>query len=190
MVIGIVGYVLYRRRQGLSLTEAPEGEAEEAAPTTEEVPEVDYADILVPVTGSRVSEEMIATAAKLIPDSERGEKPVIHALDVIELPENLPPHNINLEEVMPEKYQQAQEALGEACQIGEEYGVKVEGYTTGVRNAGRAIVEEAQRLGAEVVMMGVPRKRRLRDRIFGSDVDYVLKNCPCKVHITLEDPDS
>ena len=25
-------------------------------------------------------------------------------------------------------------------------------------------------------------------RIFGSDVDYVLKNCPCKVHITLEEP--
>ena len=39
------------------------------------------------------------------------------------------------------------------------------------RNAGQAIVEEAQRLGVEVVMMGVPRKRGLRDRIFGSDVD-------------------
>ncbi|MBV9454321.1 MAG: universal stress protein [Rubrobacter sp.] len=182
MVIGIVGYVLYRRHQGLSLTEAPE----EAAPTTQEVPKVEYADILVPVTGSRVSEEMIATAAKLVPDSERGEKPVIHALDVIEVPENLPPHNINLEEVVPEKYKQAQEALDEACQIGEVHGVKVEGYTISARNAGRAIVEEAQRLGVEVVMMGVPRKRSLRDQIFGSNVDYVLKHCPCKVHITLE----
>jgi nucleotide-binding universal stress UspA family protein len=188
MVIGIVGYVAYRRYQGLSLTEAA-GEVE-AAPAAGEVPEVEYADILVPVTGSRISEEMIATAAKLVPDSERGEKPVIHALDVIEVPQNLPPQNINLEEVMPEKYQQAQEALDEACQIGEEHGVKVEGYTTGARNAGRAIVEEAQRLGVEVVMMGVPRKRSLRDRIFGSDVDYVLKNCPCKVHITLEEPES
>ena len=185
MIVGIVGYVAYRRHQGLSLTEVPE--EVEAAPAAE-APEAEYADILVPVTGSRISEEMIATAAHLVPNSERGEKPVIHALDVIEIPQNLPPRNLNLEEVAPEKYRQAQEALDEACQIGEEYGVKVDGYTIGARNAGRAIVEEAQRLGVEAVMMGVPRKRSLRDRIFGSDVDYVLKNCPCKVHITLEEP--
>jgi hypothetical protein len=53
---------------------------------------------------------------------------------------------INLEEALPEKYKEAQEALDEARAIGEEYGVRVEGYTTGARNAGRAIVEEAQRL--------------------------------------------
>jgi APA family basic amino acid/polyamine antiporter len=184
MVIGIVGYVAYRRYQGLSLTEA--AEEVEAAPAAGEVPEAEYADILVPVTGSRISEEMIATAAKLVPDSQRGEKPVIHALDVIEVPQNLPPQDLNLEEVMPEKYRQAQEALDEARQIGEEYGVEIDGYTTGARNAGRAIIEEAQKLGAEVIMMGVPRKRGLRDRVFGSDVDYVLRNAPCKVHITLE----
>ncbi len=189
MIVGIVGYVVYRRRQGLSLTEAPEEEEVEAAPAPE-IPEVEYADVLVPVTGSRISEEMIATAARLVSNSEREEKPVIHALDVIETPQNLPSRNLHLEEIIPEKYQQAKEALDEARQIGEEYGVEVDGYTVAARSAGRAIVEEAQKLGVEVVMMGVPRKRSLRERIFGSDVDYVLKNCPCKVHITLEEPDS
>ena len=188
MLLGIVGYVVYRWRQGLSLTEA--AEEVEAAPARGEVPEAEYADVLVPVTGSRISEEMIATTAKLVTDTQRGEKPIIHALDVVEVPQNLPPQDINLKEAMPEKYQEAQEALEEARQIGEEYGVEVDGYTTAARNAGRAIVEEAQRLGVEVVMMGVPRKRGLRERVFGSDVDYVLKNCPCKVHITLEEPES
>ncbi len=187
MIVGIVGYVAYRWRQGLSLTET--AEVEEAAAAEEEVPEVGYADILVPVTGSRISEEMIATAARLVPDSERGEKPVIHALDVIETPQNIPSRNLHLEEVVPEKYQQAKEALDEARQIGEEYGVEVDGYTVAARNAGQAIVEEAQKLGVEVVMLGTPRKRGLRDRVFGSDVDYVLKNCPCKVHVVLEEPD-
>src|SRR5215211_7848670 len=177
MLVGIVGYVVYRWRQGLSLTEA--AEEAEAAPARGEVPEVEYADILVPVTGSRISEEMIATAAKLIPGSEREEKLVIHALDVIEVPRNLPsPRNLNLEEALPEQCQQAQEALDQARQIGEEYGVEVDGYTVGARHVGQAIVEEAQRLGVEVVMFGVPRKRSLRERLFGGTVDYVLKNCP------------
>jgi APA family basic amino acid/polyamine antiporter len=187
MIIGITGYVVYRRRQGLSLTAAPEEEVEEAPAV--EVPEVEYADILVPVTGSRISEEMIVTAAKLIPDSEREEKPIIHALDVIEVPRNLPPpRNLNLEEALPEKCQQAQEALDEARQIGEEYGVEVDGYTVGARHVGQAIVEEAQRLGVEVVMFGIPRKRSLRERLFGGTVDYVLKNCPCKIHTVVEEP--
>lgn len=142
------------------------------------------------MTGSRISEEMIATAARLVPQSKKGEKPVIHALDVVEIPQNLPSRNVSLKRIAPQKYKQAQEALEEARHIGEEYGVEVDGYTIGARNAGRAIVEEARRLKPEVVMFGVSRKRGLRDRVFGNNVDYVLKNCPCKIHIVLEEPKS
>jgi nucleotide-binding universal stress UspA family protein len=49
------------------------------------------------------------------------------------------------------------------------------------RNAGRAIVEEAERRQAEIVVLGAPRGRH-RD-IFGKTVDYVLKNAPCRVMI-------
>lgn len=183
MIVGVVGYVIYRRRHGLSLTETVE---EEDAPE-EDVPEVEYANILVPVVGTRISEEMIATAARLA-ETDGDEKPIIHALDVVELPQNLPSRNVSLERVAPERHRKAQEALEEARHIGEEYGVEVHGYTVGARHAGRAIVEEAQRLEPEVVMFGAKRKRGFRDRIFGNDVDYVLKNCPCKVHIVLEEP--
>lgn len=184
MIVGITGYVLYRRRQGLSLTETVELDTTPA----EDVPTVEYADILVPVTGSRISEEMIATAARLVPQSKKGDKPVIHALDVVEIPQNLPTRNFSLERIAPENYKQAQEALEEARHIGEEYGVEVHGYTIGARNAGRAIVEEARRLKPEVVMLGAPRRRGFTDRVFGNNADYVLKNCPCKVHVVLEEP--
>ncbi|MFM8828792.1 MAG: universal stress protein, partial [Actinomycetota bacterium] len=51
------------------------------------------------------------------------------------------------------------------------------------RQAGRAIVEEARRTNAEVIMMGVARKRRLGEHIFGRTVDYVLHHAPCRVVI-------
>jgi hypothetical protein len=38
-------------------------------------------------------------------------------------------------------------------------------------------------MNAEVIMMGVARKRRLGERIFGSTVDYVLRHAPCRVVI-------
>jgi hypothetical protein len=85
---------------------------------------------------------MVATAAKLCPESEDEENPVIHALYVVEVLRNRP-----VDAVTSEQSKQAQAALDEARQIGEEYGVEVEGYTIGARDAGQAIVEEAERLG-------------------------------------------
>ena len=38
-------------------------------------------------------------------------------------------------------------------------------------------------MNAEVIMMGVARKRRLGERIFGRTVDYVLRHAPCRVVI-------
>ena len=49
------------------------------------------------------------------------------------------------------------------------------------RHAGRAIVEEAERRQAEIVVLGAPRGRHRA--IFGNTVDYVLKNAPCRVMV-------
>jgi nucleotide-binding universal stress UspA family protein len=49
------------------------------------------------------------------------------------------------------------------------------------RNAGRAIVDEAERRQAEIIVLGAPRGRH-RD-IFGKTVDFVLKNAPCRVMV-------
>lgn len=176
MAVGIVGYVIYRRRQGISLTETVE---KEPGPL-EDVPEVEYADVLVPVTGSPISGEMIATAAKLAPGAENG-SPIVYALYVVEVPRNRP-----VDAVTQAESEQARSALDEARRIGEEYGVEVEGYTTGARNAGQAIVEEAERLGVDAVILGASRKRRLGRRVVTRNVDHVLENAPCRVIVVEE----
>jgi hypothetical protein len=50
---------------------------------------------------------------------------------------------------------------------------------------GRAIVEEAERRNAEIVVMGAPRlpHRTGRSEIFGKTVDYVLRHAPCRVMV-------
>jgi nucleotide-binding universal stress UspA family protein len=49
------------------------------------------------------------------------------------------------------------------------------------RNAGRAIVEEADRRGAEIIVLGAPRGRHRA--IFGHTVDFVLKHAPSRVMV-------
>ena len=49
------------------------------------------------------------------------------------------------------------------------------------RNAGRAIVDEAERRGTEIIVLGAPRGRHRN--IFGHTVDYVLKNAPSRVMV-------
>src|SRR5205823_7995253 len=77
----------------------------------------------------------------------------------------------------------ANDLLDEARAIGDSYGVNVVGRIVRARHAGRAIVDEAARRNSELIVMGAPRRdvSRLRGRIFGDTVDFVLKNAPSRV---------
>ena len=61
------------------------------------------------------------------------------------------------------------------------YGVRTIDRIVRARQAGRAIVEEAERRQAEIVVLGAPRGRHRA--IFGKTVDYVLKNAQCRVMV-------
>jgi nucleotide-binding universal stress UspA family protein len=60
------------------------------------------------------------------------------------------------------------------------------------RNAGAAIVEEAERRGTEIIVVGAPKKDigRRKRAVFGETVDYVLKNAPCRVMVTASTEES
>ena len=51
------------------------------------------------------------------------------------------------------------------------------------RSAGPAIVDEAVRRNAELIVIGAPRRGidRAQRAVFGRTVDYVLKHAPCRV---------
>ncbi|MSO44897.1 MAG: universal stress protein [Thermoleophilia bacterium] len=171
MAVGLTMYILYRRHIGVPWRETVTLERESL---TVEV-DIAYTNILVPVVATESSEEMIATAGKLAADQDVR----IQAITVVEVPMDLP-----LDAPMPREDRAAELLLAHAKAIAEEYGATVTTRVVRGRQAGRTIVEEATAVGAEVVMMGVARKRRLGEHIFGRTVDYVVKHADCRVVIS------
>jgi APA family basic amino acid/polyamine antiporter len=138
--------------------------------------EVEYRTILVPVLRTVESEEALVAAARLA--SER--RATIVLLHVIEVPLDQP-----LDADLRDREQAGNAILDEAEALLETYaGIRVIGRLERARSAGRAIVEEAARRDAEVVILGAPRaKVRGGKPIFGRTVDFVLRNAPTRVAV-------
>jgi APA family basic amino acid/polyamine antiporter len=173
LAVGFAVYVVYRRRVvRISLREtvrAPVVIGPAAA--------LEYRSILVPVAPGYASDEAMDLACRLA--TER--RATIVAVTVIEVPLELP-----LVATLPEEVAIANDLLDEARAIGESYGVRVIPRIVRARKAGRAIVDEAIRRHAEIIVMGGPRRVRLRSgqrRIFGDSVDFVLRHAPCRVMV-------
>jgi basic amino acid/polyamine antiporter, APA family len=173
LAAGFVTYAVYRRR----VVHAPLSETVRAPVVIGPAVALEYRNVLVPVVWRRESEAALDLACRLA--SERGGS--IVALTVLEVPLELP-----LDAELPASAERkAHELLDEARAVGDAYGVPVVGRLLRARRAGRAIVEEAERRGSEIVVMGAPRhdEHRRRGRIFGGTVDFVLKNAPCRVMV-------
>jgi APA family basic amino acid/polyamine antiporter len=172
-VLGLAFYFVYRRRfvrQPLSTTlRAP---ALVLGPALQ----LEYRAIVVPVVRSYESEEALVAAARLAAE-RRATIAIVH---VIEVPMDRP-----LEAVTPQEEAVADEILEQARALVEAYGVRAMTRLVRARRAGPAIVEEAERRNAELIVMGAPRRpARRRTAIFGPTVDYVLKASPCRVLLT------
>jgi len=71
--------------------------------------------------------------------------------------------------------------------IAEKHRVKLRTELLQARNVGAALVDEAVELGAEVVLLGLPyRKRFGGDFAIGSTIPYVFQNAPCAVIVVRE----
>jgi nucleotide-binding universal stress UspA family protein len=135
---------------------------------------VEYREIVVPVVRSAESEEALVAAARLA--AERRSR--VAAIHVIEVPLDLP-----LDVHLPDAEDEANEILDNAAALVEGYGIRAVGRLLRARAAGPEIVDEADRRNAELVILGAPRARIGRARIFGRTVDYVLKNSTSRVLI-------
>ena len=137
-------------------------------------PGLSYRRIVVPLVTDEESEAAMALAAELA--EEHGTS--IFAVVAIELPPQLP-----LEAHMLEEEAAARRVLDEAREIGAARGVRVRTSVVRARQAGEAIVAEAEAANADLVVLSAPRKERRgrRPRIFGKTVHHVLKHAPCRV---------
>ena len=169
LVIGLIGYVVYRRK----ILHEPLTATLHAPMIIGPAVALEYRNVLVPVKPGRASEEAIDLACRLAAD--RGA--TIAALSVIVVPLDLP-----LDTRLEEEEHAADEALDVAAAIAELYGVKFTERIVRARHAGRAIVDEAKRRQSEIIVMGAPRAGRGHG-VFSDTVDFVLKHAPSRVMV-------
>jgi APA family basic amino acid/polyamine antiporter len=172
IAVGFVGYAVYRRR----FVRAPLHETVRA-PVLVLGPSltVEYRTIVVPVVRSFESEEALVAAARLAAD-RAARVAVVHVLEV--------PLDLPLDVELPALEAEADDVLDQAAAIVESYGVRAVVRFLRARAAGPAIVEEAEGRNAELIVIGAPRVRAGRKRIFGATVDYVVRHSATRVLIT------
>jgi basic amino acid/polyamine antiporter, APA family len=166
LAVGLVVFYLVRRSRGEGLLEAV------ASPDEQELAEPHLGRILVPMKIGLIGEEMLATAIKLA--QERGS--AVEALHVIRVPLEAP-----LDRPVADAEERAAESLEEARALGEENGVEVVGETVRARSIGEAIVDEARRRDADLIVLGSAPRWRRQSRFFSPTVEYVLRRAPCEV---------
>lgn len=196
MLFGLVFYVVYRKVfEGTTLTRRV-SVSEKAL--TKQVKEVAFRNILVPVFGTKLDDDIVATAGRLAAaeQEEAGsgeEETRLRLVYVIEVPLTLP-----LDAELPVEIERgAARALKRASEVGEEYeDVRVTAEVVRARDIGAGIVDAARRDGAEAIVIGGEPPSRIKGGAklggigaakpaeIGAATEYVLKKAPCRVLLT------
>jgi basic amino acid/polyamine antiporter, APA family len=195
MLFGLLFYVVYRKVfEGTTLTRRVQ--VTERA-LTKRAPDVEYGNILVPVFGTTLDDDIVATAGRLAAAEQEvgGEVDETHLaiLYVLEVPLTLPLDA----DLPPEREEEALRAIERAREVGEEYeDVKVTASVTRARDVGAGIVEAARRGAVEAIVVGAEPPSRIRGGArlggvgaakpaeIGAATEYVLKKAPCQVLLT------
>jgi basic amino acid/polyamine antiporter, APA family len=195
MAFGLLFYVVYRKVfEGTSLTRRVQ--VTERA-LTKQAPDVEYGNILVPVFGTELDDDIVATAGRLAAAEQEGDGQIdethLAIVYVLEVPLTLPLDA----ELPPEREEEALHAIERAREVGEEYeDVKVTASVTRARDVGAGIVDAARRGGAEAIVVGAEPPSRIRGGAtlggigaarpaeIGAATEYVLKKAPCQVLLT------
>jgi basic amino acid/polyamine antiporter, APA family len=173
MALGILIYVLYRRAQGLPVTET----VKVVLPEPLGVEEVEYRSVQVAFRDSQpFSEQMVATAIKLASKRRRG----VHVHALITVPASLP-----LDARMERAESEAQSKIEQAKLIG---GLRVTGHVERVRpgQAGYAIAKEAKMINAAAIVIGL--RFRNGQPLYDETLQTVLAERPTRV-IVVSDPE-
>jgi APA family basic amino acid/polyamine antiporter len=196
MALGLVFYVVYRKVfEGTSLTRRV-SVSERAL--TKQVADIAFGNILVPVFGTALDDDIVATAGRLAAAEQEaadgeGEPTRLSIVYVIPVPLTLPLDA----ELPPERENEALRAIERAREVGDEYeDVRVTGAVLRARDVGAGIVEAARRSGAEAIVVGAEPPTKIRGGAtlggigagrpaeIGAATEYVLKKAPCRVLLT------
>ncbi|HEX2766537.1 MAG TPA: universal stress protein [Candidatus Limnocylindria bacterium] len=135
----------------------------------------DFSRILVPLVGDDdVDLPALKVAAMLVEGREDAEISLVHVIEV--------PFSRNLDAEDEAAVARADEILTAAERFLEEKGIRARTSTVQARAAGPAIVDDANDVGAELIIMGLRYKKRFGGQWdAGRTVPYVMRNSTAPV---------
>ena len=169
MVFGLGFYFIYRRQQGLDPFTVYRIERDQRP---DDFAELGYRTALVPIFGEDVSATALRSAAKLI-----GADGVVYAVFVLPVPSQL-----SLQAGLEDEEAQGRAVLEGARIVGRRAGIKVRTQLIRTRSPGHALVEEAQRVGSDVIYWSTIHAPA-GERGIGPTASYLLSKRPCRVII-------
>ena len=143
-----------------------------------ETPAPQFRRAVVALSGARTDRPIVALAAELA----RMTHSELVGVHVVEIDWTLP-----LDADVAGRSEEAQRVLDIAETTAEARRYKMETVLLQARDVGAAIVDEATERSADLIIAGLPFKRRFGgDFAIGRTIPYVLKNAPCAVWVIRE----
>jgi len=124
--------------------------------------------IMIALNGHEMDEETIRIACRMAP-----KRP---GVKILEVNRSLP-----LGAVIESQVERGEDILVKAEQLVGEFELECETELVQARDTGPAIVGEAEEWKADLIVMGLPYKRRFGEFNLGKTVPYVLKFASCQV---------
>ncbi len=131
-----------------------------------------YQRIIVPLAGTAVDPDVVRLAVTLA----KASKAEILGVHVIEVRWNLP-----LDAVLEPELDRGEELLAGAARIAEQAGGHLQTELLQAREAAAAIIDTARERGADLVLIGMPYRKRLGRTYVGRTVEEVYVGAPCAV---------
>jgi nucleotide-binding universal stress UspA family protein len=130
--------------------------------------------LIVPVNGSAADQDAIELACL----AARRMKAHVQAIFVIKVKRSLP-----LDADVSEEIERGEEVLDRAEKLALSMEIELETSLLQARDIGAAIVDEASQAAAEVIVLGLPYRKRFGEFEIGDAATYVLRNAPCRVWV-------
>jgi nucleotide-binding universal stress UspA family protein len=118
----------------------------------------------------------------LMADQARHHKAELIAVHVVEIDWTLP-----LDADIAGRSEEVQRVLDVAEEVAEGYKVTLDPVLLQARDVGAAIVDEAIERDADLLVLGLPYRKRFGGEFaIGRTIPYVLQNAPCAVWVVRE----
>ena len=124
-----------------------------------------------------------ARIVSLVADQAHHNKAELIAVHVVEIDWTLP-----LDADIAGRSEEVQRVLDTAESVAEDYRTALEPVLLQARDVGAAIVDEAVERQADLLVVGLPYRKRFGGEFaFGRTIPYILQNAPCAVWV-VRDP--